>query len=151
MSAFGIEIEERAVRILGKGVTKHGALDALVDAVCQTGAIASKGAFRSAIYERESIQSTGVGGGVAIPHVRIEEVLRPVLGVGLSRDGVDFDSLDNEPVNVLVLFGMPSGTQRAYLDLLARVMVSVKDAQFREELLKCTSPAAVAAFLNRDG
>ncbi|MBN2308201.1 MAG: PTS sugar transporter subunit IIA [Candidatus Hydrogenedentes bacterium] len=151
MSAFGIDLEAGAVRIYGPGLSKHDALDILVDAVADSGAVMDREAFRRAVRERESVMSTGIGYGVAIPHVRIDPVRRPYIGVGISKDGIDYDTLDNQPVHVVVLFAMPSGSQREYLRLLAQVMTALKVPGFREALTACSTPQEVVDILNAPG
>lgn len=148
MGVFGSQIDERAVRVFPAGVSKHDAIEAMVDAIVGTGSVRDTEAFRRAVYDRESIMSTGIGQGVAIPHVRIPEVAIPTIGVGVSNKGIDFDTLDNEPVHVIVLFAMPSGSQKDYLGLLAKVMLALKTPGFRETLLNCASPQEVTAVLN---
>ena len=80
MNAFGIEVDKGAVRIFGSGVSKHEALESLIDAVVASDAIIDPRRFREAVHERENVMSTGIGSGVAIPHVRIDEVRRPCVG-----------------------------------------------------------------------
>ncbi|MCL4218383.1 MAG: PTS sugar transporter subunit IIA [Candidatus Hydrogenedentes bacterium] len=148
MSAFGVTIPEEAVCIYPADTTKHEAIDQLVHAIVSSGVVSDEEQFRTAVYERESVMSTGIGSGVAIPHVRIDEVVRPAVGVGISEQGIDFDTLDNEPVNVIVMFAMPSGSQKEYLGLLAQVMQALKVPGFRENLIACKSGQDVAQMLN---
>ncbi len=149
MGAFGIDIDKEAICIFGDNVTKNEALEHLVDAILKTRVVDDREVFRQAVYERESVMSTGIGSGVAIPHVRIPEVKRPTIGLGLSRAGIPFETLDNAPVHVIVLFAMPSGSQREYLRLLAQVMLTLKVPGFRERLLACDTPEEVQAVLNQ--
>lgn len=150
MGAFGIEIDSQAVCIFGQGVTKDEALDSMVESLYRTGVVDDRDAFRVAVRERESIMSTGIGSGVAIPHVRINEVKRPTVGVGISRPGIDFDTLDDAPVHVIVLFAMPQGSQREYLGLLAQVMLTLKVPGFRDRLLACESVQEALEVLNKN-
>jgi mannitol/fructose-specific phosphotransferase system IIA component (Ntr-type) len=97
MSAFGIDIDKRAVRVFGRGVSKEEALESMVDSMYDAEVVDDREAFRKAIHEREAVMSTGIGSGVAIPHVRINQVKRPAVGIGVSREGIDFDTLDDAP------------------------------------------------------
>jgi fructose-specific phosphotransferase system IIA component len=148
MSLFGLAIDPKAVCIFDGGVSKHEALDLLVDAISATGTVEDADAFRRAVREREAVMSTGIGSGVAIPHVRIDAILQPSVGVGISQEGIDFNTLDNKPVHIIVLFAMPSGSQKEYLQLLAQVMTTMKEPGFREKLGACTTPDDVASILN---
>ena len=151
MSAFGIEIEERCVCILPSGSTKAQAINLLVDAVTTSGAVDDVEAFRKAVFAREEDSSTGIGSGVAIPHVRHTDIARPVLGVGISPSGVDFASTDGEPAHVIVLFAMPADANQLYLGLLAQLMVALKVPNFYDRLVACATVQAVVAMLNEAG
>lgn len=148
MSAFGLEIAAKQICVIPKGASKHDALDMLIDAVGANPAVTDVEAFRAAVYEREGIMSTGIGEGIAIPHVRIPEITEPTLGVGVAPDGVDFDTLDNKPVNVLVLFATPAGSDKEYLSLLAQVMLSLRDRELFDRLVACKTSAEVYDLLN---
>jgi mannitol/fructose-specific phosphotransferase system IIA component (Ntr-type) len=105
-------------------------------------------ALRRALFERESIRSTGFK-GIAIPHVRIDEISEPTVAVGISQTGIDFESLDSEPVNIIVLFAMPSGSDKEYLGFLAQVMMALRTGGFTEQLVQCKSPQEVLEVLEK--
>lgn len=146
MNAFGKEIPKEAVCIFSDDTSKHDALDTIIEAICAMGVVGDRESFRKALYERESIRSTGFK-GVAIPHVRIDEISEPTVGVGISKKGIDFDSLDNDKVNIVVLFAMPSGSDKEYLGFLAKVMMALRSGDFCEKLLACDTPEQVATVL----
>ena len=133
--------------MLDEKASKYEALDQLVDAIISTKVVTDREAFRKALYDRESIRSTGFR-RVAIPHVRIDEILEPTMGVGVSPKGIDFESLDNEPVNIIVLFAMPSGSDKQYLGWLAQVMMALRSEGFVDGLVGCKTPEEVVSFLN---
>lgn len=147
MNAFGKNISEEAVCIFEVGSSKHDVLERMIDAIEATGVVTNREAFREALFEREGIRSTGFK-GVAIPHVRIDEITEPTVGVGVSKEGIDFESLDSEPVNIVVLFAMPSGSDKEYLGFLAQVMMALRTGGFCEKLMACDTPAEVLEVLN---
>lgn len=147
MNAFGKDIPRDAISIFPGPVTKFEALETMIDGLMKTGMITDREALRRALFERESIRSTGFR-SVAIPHVRIDEILEPTVGVAVSPEGIDFDSLDNEPVSIIVLFAMPSGSDKEYLGLLAQVMMSLRTPGFNDRLLACDTPEDVRTVLN---
>jgi len=151
MSAFGIEINERCVRLFGNGMTKDRALDDLIDAVATTGAVADAEALRKAVHAREGLMSTGIGSGVAVPHVRLEGVNAPVLGIGISRQGIDFSAVDSAPVRLVILFAMPPDTNKLYLGLLAQVMVALRNPNFFDRLVNAQDAREVIGILNSTG
>ena len=148
MSTFGAEIPRDQIVIIKKGASKHEALDALIGSVSRNPAITDCEAFSQAVYAREAVQSTGIGGGIAIPHVRIPEVTSPTLGVGIAPEGIDFGTLDNQPVFVLVIFATPEGADKEYLSLLAQVMLALRDQDLFDRLLACKTPDEVHALLS---
>lgn len=148
MKKFGIDILEEQVCFLKEGLSKHDALDVLIRATSQNPAVTNCEVFSRAVFDREAVMSTGIGDGIAIPHVRIPEVTDPTLGVAISKSGVEFDSLDNKPVHVMVLFATPEGSDKEYLGLLAQVMLALRDPSVFELLLNCAEPAEVCALLN---
>ena len=146
MNAFGMEIPKEAICIFSNETSKHDVLDTMIEAICAMDVVSSRDSFRKALYERESIRSTGFK-GVAIPHVRIDEISEPTVGVGVSKAGIDFDSLDNDKVNIIVMFAMPSGSDKEYLGFLAKVMMALRSGDFCEKLLECNTSEEVAAVL----
>ena len=148
MSAFGIEIDPRCIRLFEKNTSKQQALDALIDTIAKVGAVTDPKALHDAILAREQIMSTGIGSGVAVPHVRIEAVTQPTLAIGISPEGIPFDASDNQPVTVTVLFAMPPDTNKLYLGLLAQVMVALKNQNFLERLLTSKDTQEIATMLN---
>ena len=147
MSVFGIQVGAGTVSVYKAGVSKRDALNVLINIVAETDAVTDVEAFRRSVHDREAVMSTGIGSGVAIPHVRIDEISRPTVAVGVSHEGIDFDTLDHEPVHVVVLFAMPSGSQREYLGLLAQVMLSLKTPGFRDKLVGCQTPEEIVDVL----
>lgn len=148
MNAFGTEISKEAICIFGEGMNKYDALEAMIDAIMKTGVVRDREAFREALFERESIRSTGFR-GVAIPHVRIDEINNPTVGIGISKSGVNFEALDSELVNIVVLFAMPSGSDKEYLGFLAQVMMALRSPGFCEKLVECTTPRGVLSVLEK--
>ncbi|HRI87366.1 MAG TPA: PTS sugar transporter subunit IIA [Candidatus Hydrogenedentes bacterium] len=147
MNSFGLPIEKEAVIIFQSGITKHEALDQLAEAIANLGVVSDVEKFLHALRERENVMSTGIGSGVAIPHVRIDSITKPTVGIGISHEGIEFNTLDNKPVHIVILFAMPTGSQKEYLGLLAHVMTAMKAPGFRYELGACETQEAVVELL----
>lgn len=148
MRAFGKSIPKEVIRLFPAGLNKKTVLEGMMEAIAATGVVKDRTAFLRALFEREAIRSTGFK-GIAIPHVRIDEITEPTVGVGISRTGIDFDALDSAPVNVVVLFAMPSGSDKEYLGYLAQVMLSLRTAGFTQKLLACNSQEEVAQVIEQ--
>ena len=111
--------------------------------------ILDKDVFREAIFERESIVSTGIGLGIAIPHVKIKEVRDLTLCVGISKDGIDWNAIDNQPVHVVFLIAGSDEQHEVYLRILAKIVLLLKNRKRREKLIQArTIEEVVALFEN---
>ncbi|MFP4502887.1 MAG: PTS sugar transporter subunit IIA [Candidatus Hydrogenedentota bacterium] len=147
MSAFGIDIEPRHIVIIPPGTSKLDALNILIDNMADGDAVQDAEAFRRAVHEREAVMSTGIGGGVAIPHVRIPQVRYASMGIALAPEGIDYGTLDNKPVHIMILFATPEGADKEYLRLLAQVMAALKSRPFYEALVACRSKEEIYQIL----
>ena len=99
--------------------------------------------FVSAILQREALASTGVGMGIAIPHVKIPEVKDYVTAVGRSRQGIPYDAMDGQPVHLIFMIGASESQTRDFVRILARVTYLLKDETIRSALLDRTRSANV--------
>ncbi|HDP34899.1 MAG TPA: PTS sugar transporter subunit IIA [Candidatus Hydrogenedentes bacterium] len=140
-------IDKSQIRIIPANASKHDALEILIEAVSRNPVITDCEAFRKAVYEREAVQSTGIGGGVAVPHVRIPEVTEPTIALGIAPDGIDFASLDNRPVHIIILFATPKDAEKTYLSLLAKVMLTLRNPDAFKALAACRTQEEVIALL----
>ena len=102
-----------------------------------------------ALIEREKLGSTGIGKGVAIPHAKTDAADRLTIAFGISKDKIDFKSLDNESVNIFFVFASPMKDSQVYLKVLARISRLIREEEFRNELLACKTPAEVIECINK--
>jgi PTS system nitrogen regulatory IIA component len=100
-----------------------------------------------AILKREQLGSTGIGRAVAIPHSKHTSVERLIGTVGISKAGIPFDSVDGEPVHVLVLLISPQDRPGDHLRALENVARSMRDDGFVRSLMQCTTRECVWALL----
>lgn len=133
-----------------KATTRWEAIDELIDLLVKTGKLSEdhRATVTEAVKERESSMSTGIGLGIAIPHARpdviSENVIRePVGAFGRSSKGINFDSLDNQPVNLVMLFLVPQGQKQKHLSILANIAKILHDREFRSRLEKASTPADI--------
>ncbi len=149
MAVFGIDVHEGHIRLLPQGINKEQALSELVDAMAANPVISDPATFREKLLAREAQGSTGIGGGIAIPHLRHESVVQPALGVAVVPDGLDFGASDGQPVHIIVLFAIPAGQDKLYLNLLAQVMLALRNKTLYDQFLTCTTVSQIAELLNR--
>jgi PTS system nitrogen regulatory IIA component len=91
------------------------------------------------LLEREHLGSTGIGGGIAIPHGKLEAVKSIAVGFGRSIKGIEFESLDNRPVHLFFLLLTPEHSTGGHLKVLAQISKLLKMDQFKERLLAAGS------------
>ncbi len=110
---------DRIIKI--KSTTKHDALDEMISYACTQCAV-PEGIMKDAVWERENKISTGVGHGLAVPHVRLTNFGEPLALLGISEEGIeDYESIDGEPVEVIVLLVADGKDTNLYLDLLKSI------------------------------
>ncbi|MCK6438892.1 MAG: PTS sugar transporter subunit IIA [Planctomycetes bacterium] len=129
-----------------KGKTKEQVLVELVEAQATSETVKNPDKLKKAILERESIMSTGIGISIAIPHAKIADVTDFTLAVGRKKDGIDYDSLDGQPVKIIIMIAAPEGQQNTYLRVLAKVTHVLRDDGARAKILAAKAPEEVIAL-----
>jgi PTS system nitrogen regulatory IIA component len=132
-------LETRAITLDLKGKDKRSIIKEMVEALAEHRKVKDQEEALKSVIEREKLGSTGVGLGVAIPHGRTDAVDKLVGALGISQEGVDFDSLDGEPVHFVFLILSPLEATGDYLRAISRVSRFFKDRYFREALKNVTS------------
>ncbi len=129
-------LDERAVSTDVKSQNKEDVIRELVELLVNAGSIKDKdvGKLVQTLLKRESLGSTGIGQGVAIPHGKTDCVSKLVAAFGISRSGVNFDSLDGEPVYLFFLLVAPEDSAGPHLKALARISRLLKEKYFRDSL-----------------
>lgn len=118
-------------------------LGELVRQLADNGVIKDSDALLKALLEREAVQSTGIGGGLAIPHATFAELESPTIVLGLGPKGVDFDSLDKKPVYTVFLLLSPPVGSGTHIKLLARIARLMRQPGFVDQLLSAETAEEV--------
>jgi len=117
-----------------KSLDKKGVLEELVTPVSRITGINHEYLVR-VLMERERLGSTGIGEGIGIPHGKLKDLDSLILGFGLSRKGIDFESMDGLPTHIFFLLVTPENSTGIHLKLLARISRILKNEPFRKKLL----------------
>ena len=133
-------LDKRSINLNAAPKTKSEALDMAVELMAKSGKIDDIESYRAKVYAREEESTTGVGEGIAIPHGKCSAVNAPGLAAMVIKDGVDFESLDDEPVKVLFLIAAPDTKDNVHLDVLSKLSVLLMDENFVAKLMKAGSP-----------
>lgn len=131
--------------------TRDEVIAELIGAMAAAGGIDAAGVkdFTGAILAREAQSSTGIGNGVAFPHARIKGVKQLVGAIGLSAEGVEFDSIDGQPVSIVILILSNPEDPGEHLEAMEAVFRHVQRQVFRDELLACKTQDEIASVVQK--
>ena len=128
-----------SIELNGSAAGKQDVLNKMVDLMAKSGKIRDVETYRKGVFAREEEGTTGIGEGIAIPHAKTAAVKAPGLAAMVIKDGVDFDSLDDEPVNLLFLIAAPNTEDNIHLDVLSKLSMLLMDENFVEKLKNASS------------
>ena len=132
-----------------KARNKKGILEELVVPVAEIAGVSQKD-LTKVLMERERLGSTGIGGGIGIPHGKMKNLESLVLGFGLSRKGVDFESLDGQPTHIFFLLITPENNTDLHLKLLARISCILKNDPFKSRLLEAADRDEILGIIREE-
>jgi len=142
-------LKEEAIISDLQSVDKKGVLEELSGPVSDLFHI-EKETLVNILMERESLGSTGIGGGIGIPHGKLKNLDSLVLGFGLSRRGVDFESMDGRPTHIFFLLITPENSTGLHLKVLARISKILKNDILKERLLGVTTREEVYGIIDEE-
>ena len=129
------------------------AIDELIGNLVTTGRILPqhREAIAAVVKKRENSMSTGIGYGIGIPHASTDLIPEVVGALGRSKKGVNFDALDNQPVNLVMLFLVPQGQFQKHLHTLANIAKILHKAEFRQALEQAPDAEAMLRVIKDQG
>lgn len=142
MDIFSLFHADRVIMDL-KATAKREALIEIVNDLGKSASVTDVEALKKAILDREEIMSTGVGLTIAVPHAKLPSVKAFTLGLARSNKGIDYDSLDGQPVRIIVTIAAPDNDQNTYLRVLAAVMHVLRMEDKRKAILDAATPQQV--------
>ncbi len=137
----------QAVRIPLVARTKDEVIRELVEVLESAHGLQTDGDILSRVVRRESMMSTGIGNGVAIPHGKTRQVDRLVAACGISREGIDFESVDGELATLFILLVSPENVRGPHVKALANISRLLKEQSVRESLRDAATPEAFLQVL----
>ena len=127
-------LDARSVMLGAAPSDKKQTLEQAVALMVKSGKIADEEAYKKQVFAREEESTTGIGEGIAIPHGKCDAVTKPGLAAMVIPGGVDFESLDDEPVTLLFLIAAPNTKDNVHLDVLSKLSVMLMDEEFTAAL-----------------
>src|SRR6476659_8783277 len=136
-----------------KASDRWQAIDELIKNLVATGKVKPEhqDAISAVVKKRESSMSTGIGFGIGIPHASTDLIYEVVGALGRSKTGVNFDALDNQPVNLVMLFLVPQGQFQKHLHTLANIAKLLHKKEFRQALEEAPSAEAMYKIIKEYG
>ena len=142
-------LHEETILVDLQSKDKKGILEELVEPVSEITGISHEELVK-VLIERERLGSTGIDGGIGIPHGKIKNLESLIMGFGLSRRGVDFDSIDRQPTYLFFLLFTPENSTGLHLKLLARISRLLKKDEFKKKLLNAISKEDVITIIKEE-
>lgn len=143
-------LSEELISLELKGKNKSEILKEVSELISLSENISNSKVVLEALEKREEIGSTGIGKGVAIPHAKIEDAKKLTVAFGISKENIDFKSLDGEKVKLFFIFASPQNESQIYLKVLARISRLIRAEEFRNKLLMCKTPKEVIDVIREE-
>lgn len=122
---------------------KEDAIEELINVLADNGCLNDGNNALEAVLAREQTRSTGIGSGIAIPHGKSSAAKELVMAIGVAQEPIEFESIDNKPVGIVILLVSPPDQTGPHIQALARISRLMLDAPFKSQLEKATSPEEV--------
>lgn len=132
-------LDKRSISLNAAPADKKETLDQAVALMANSGKLTDVEQYRAQVYAREEESTTGIGEGIAIPHGKCDAVKAPGLAAMVIKNGVEYDSLDGEPVTLLFLIAAPNTKDNVHLDVLSKLSVMLMDEKFTASLRNAKS------------
>ncbi len=139
-------ISKKCINLL-KENTKKDVLKKLIDLVVKKGIVEDKKTLTEKIFYRENLMSTGIGLGIAIPHVRYEGIKKSAIAVGISKEGIDdYQSIDDKTIKIVVMILVGKDQHKEHIKLLSQIVTKLKNNNGIERILKLNRIDEIYSF-----
>ena len=142
-------LDKKSINLNLKSTDKTSVINELVDLVDASGNLNNKNEYKQEILARESKSTTGIGEGIAIPHAKTKAVKKACLASGVSKTGIDYDSLDGAPSNLFFMIAAPDGANDTHLEVLSRLSTILMDENFRRSLINASSADEFLSLIDK--
>ena len=142
-------LDAKAVKSRLESKTKDEVLEELTDLLEKTGKVTNREEFLRVIREREELGSTGIGYNIAIPHARSTGIKGLTGAFGISKEGIEFDALDKEPVYLFFVLAAPKNAAGDYLKALATISRLLRNRKSRQALMKADTVGKIVKIIKK--
>jgi fructose-specific phosphotransferase system IIA component len=126
---------------------KTGVIRHMVELSAKSKKVSSQDQLFDSVMKREEIQTTGIGHGMAIPHATAEGVKGLVLSLGISKEGVEYSSLDHKPVHLIFLLAGEPRLQTSFLSILSKISRFFKQEEFRNQIIQSKDADTILSLI----
>jgi len=142
-------LQPGCIKVPLEGKDKQAIIAELVDLLDANHLVTDKNAALEAVMQRETTRSTGIGSGIAIPHGKCTAVKELVMSLGVTKQPIDFESIDGKPVRIVLLLVSPLNQTGPHIQALAKISRLMLDDVFKVKLEKCTSAAQAYDLISK--
>ena len=142
-------LDKKSINLNLKSTDKTSVINELVDLVDASWNLNNKNEYKQEILARESKSTTGIGEGIAIPHAKTKAVKKACLASGVSKTGIDYDSLDGAPSNLFFMIAAPDGANDTHLEVLSRFSTMLMDENFRSSWINASSADEFLSLIDK--
>ena len=142
-------LKKESIDLNGVVTTKKETIEKMTLLMEKGGNVKDLEKYRAGVFAREEEGTTGIGEGIAIPHAKTDAVSDPGLAAMIIRDGVDYDSLDGEPVHMVFLIAAPNTEDNIHLEVLSRLSMLLMDDNFRANLMKASTVEEFLGYIDQ--
>jgi fructose-specific phosphotransferase system IIA component len=141
-------LQPNCVKVPVESKNKEAVITELVDLLDAQGLLSDRDTVLDAVLTRERTQSTGTGAGIAIPHGKCKAVKELVMAIGIAHEPIEFQSIDDKPVTILILLVSPANQTGPHIQALARISRLMMNEEFKTRLENVTSAEEVYELLS---
>lgn len=143
-------LDPKCIKLDLEAKRKKEIIQEMVDLLYKAGKVKAPEKLQKALIEREKLGTTGIGGGVAIPHVMIDGVLETVIAFGRKKEGIKFEAIDGEPVNLIFLLIGPREEASFHLKMLCRLSRFLHNSKFKRDLMEAKKEEEIIKIFQQE-
>ena len=141
-------LQPTCVKVPLVGKDKDSVITELLDVLDENGLFQNRETASEAVFTRERTRSTGIGSGIAIPHGKCNAVKELVMALGVAPEPVEFESIDGQPVSIVILLVSPTDQTGPHIQALARISRLMLDQTFKSALERASSSEVAYQLLS---
>jgi fructose-specific phosphotransferase system IIA component len=142
-------LKPECVRVPLESKDKNAAITELIDLLNEDGQLQNRNEALETVMVREKTRSTGIGSGIAIPHGKCKAVKELVMAVGIAKEPINFQSVDNKPVSIVIMLISPADQTGPHIQALAKISRLMLDEPFKQSLIQAESSEKLYELLSK--